>query len=104
MYTIADLQKEFGSKINPDRNYVIETHRGAHIKLQTGRFKEIGKVPDYSLNEAGIMIVLEQIPSPLPKQKAEKQKVAEQVRPTPKINKPSQVGTFHTQPKSTRKD
>ncbi len=58
-YTLGALRKSFGKKIRDDREYLIDTHRGAETKIGAGTHTEIGKVPDGSLNEDGTMVVLE---------------------------------------------
>ncbi len=125
MYTIQKLQEVLGKTIiKLDGDYVLETHRGAVVKLQSGSFKKIGEVSDYSLNEQGTMVVLEKIPPPAPKKKSEKKSARAEIRPTPQINKPAfqtrspepspaspasptpgvPKGLFGSKPKSTRKD
>lgn len=58
-YTPEILAEHLGKKYNPDAEYLIETHRGAATRILGGKFKVVGEVPDFSLNEKGTMVVLE---------------------------------------------
>jgi hypothetical protein len=62
-YTTEILAEHLGKKFNPGAEYIIETHRGAATRVLGGKFKIVGEVPDFSLNEKGTMIVLEVIPA-----------------------------------------
>jgi len=64
-YTPEILAQHLGKNYNPDAHYIIDTHRGASTRILSGRFKIIGEVPDFSLNEKGTMVVLE-VMEPLP--------------------------------------
>jgi outer membrane biosynthesis protein TonB len=58
-YTNEILAEHLGKKFNADAEYIIETHRGAATRVLAGKFKIVGEVPDFSLNEKGTMVVLE---------------------------------------------
>jgi hypothetical protein len=58
-YTTELLAKHLGSKFDPKATYVIETHAGAASRVMQGTHKSVGEVPDFSLNEKGMMVVLE---------------------------------------------
>jgi hypothetical protein len=58
-YTNEILAEHLGKKYNEKAEYIIETHCGAATRVLAGKFKVVGEVPDFSLNEKGTMVVLE---------------------------------------------
>ena len=66
MYSLDQISKLLPGVIKLERDYSVETHRSASVKLQTGQWKEVGQIPDYSLNQEGTMKVLERVPLPEP--------------------------------------
>ena len=64
-YTQDQIKQAVGKHWRPEADYVIDTHRGAASRVGL-RFKRVGEIHDFSLNEKGTMIVLERIPPPKP--------------------------------------
>ncbi len=60
MYDHKKLRELFpGDYDELSKEYIIETHRGAHAKMNAGTHRKVGEVDDYSQNEGGTMILLE---------------------------------------------
>jgi len=57
-YSMDDIKAILGDKYNPDREYVLETHRGATNKFMRG-WKPVGNVNDSSDNDTGTMVIME---------------------------------------------
>jgi len=97
-YTPEILAQHLGKNYNPDAHYIIDTHRGASTRILSGRFKIIGEVPDFSLNEKGTMVVLE-VMEPLPsavtpepiKTEPVREPKPEPVKTTPKQAEPAVI-------------
>lgn len=63
-YTMNDIKAKLGKNYNPDRKYVLETHRGASNKFMLG-WIPVGSVNDSTQNDTGTMVIME---SPKPKE------------------------------------
>ncbi len=63
-YSMDDIKKILGDKYNPDREYVLETNRGAANRFIVG-WKPVGSVNDSTQNDDGVMVIME---SPTPKE------------------------------------
>lgn len=60
-YTIDTIKAVLGSKYNQDREYILETHRGATNKFMKG-WKPVGSVNDSTENDTGTMVIMESPP------------------------------------------
>ena len=62
-YSLPALRRILGdSVIRDDSEYLITKHGEARTKTAQNTHREVGLVPDGSLNEGGTMVVLEVIP------------------------------------------
>ena len=66
-YTMETLKKHLGKDFNPDATYSLATHSRAASRVVQGTHRIAGKVPDFTSNEDGTMIVLEKLSNDIPK-------------------------------------
>ncbi len=68
-YTPELLAMALGKGFNPNADYILETHRGAQLRMAGNpTLKFVGTVNDFTATETGTMIVLEKIkPQPAKK-------------------------------------
>ena len=59
MYSIGQLSLLLPGKIHSDKEYVVDTHRGAKVRVAAGTHIQVGEVDDSTQNESGTMVVLE---------------------------------------------